>query len=66
MNYLKEIFTVFFSSVMGASVSVIITILAGRRDIKPFYKLFYSARFLGWIFLESIAFLLFIFGILKD
>ncbi len=66
MNYLKEILVITLSSLIGASISAIITILAGRRDSKCYGNLLYRARFWGLIFLELVASLLLVFGIFKD
>ena len=44
MINLKDILTIIFSSIIGASSSMIITILANRRMINSFFDIFYSLK----------------------
>ncbi len=44
MSYLKEIFIVIISSLIGASTSAIITILAEKRKSDPNFNKFWSIR----------------------
>ncbi len=63
MNYLKDIFIVVISSMIGASLSQIFTILAERRRGNPSYNMWYKIKFYlaiidGGLFLLSIWFLI--------
>jgi hypothetical protein len=57
MDYLKEIFVIITSSLIGASISAIITILMNRKDSTWYGKLLYRCRIWGLVLLELLAFL---------
>jgi hypothetical protein len=56
MSYVKEIFVIIVSSMIGAFLSQILTILANRRFSNPAYNLFYS----NWIYLLTFGILILI------
>jgi hypothetical protein len=66
MGYLKNIVIIVFSSLAGASISAIITILSARKDSKRYGNLLYRARFWTLIFLELIMLLIFLLSVIKD
>ncbi len=62
MVKLKDILTIIFSSIIGASASMMITIFANRRFDNQFFNIFYSLKAHGLIILCSIIFLAIIYN----
>jgi len=65
MINLKDILTIIFSSLIGASSSMIITILAGRRFTNPIFNVLYSLKVHALIIVCLILFL-WILSYIKD
>lgn len=66
MNILKEILIVVISSMMGAFLSMVISIFANRRSTKPFYNIFYSIKIISVAVCLLICFLIILFFVIKD
>jgi hypothetical protein len=58
MLNLKDILTIIFSSIIGASSSMVITILSNRRMSNSFFDIFYSLKINGLVIGCLILFLL--------
>jgi multisubunit Na+/H+ antiporter MnhE subunit len=65
MAHLKEILTIIFSAMIGASSSMMVTILANRRITNPLFNIFYSLKVYGLIIL-CLIFILGIIHFMKD